>query len=586
MGELEIEQQSSAFQGLYMNTMQLRANIIDPNVLIGEVARAGGKTKGITGPRMLKVQNAMPGELSFLIHKTFVALLTNVVPALREYFSTPIGDNKPMLEYGVDYVMGEKKLPHHFRQPRYPIDNPKYALVFRDGHQVQMVSSDQPESMAGRSGVHAFVEEMKHNKGEKVKTRIFPGLRGSDMHVRKCPYYQGITGVSDTARVDLGEDNWFEEYEKNQDLDLIDEIATTFDKVNGHLYKLYQLEHQMNGEKNPFLQDAMRKEIEKHRRLSTSWTDTLNDQRKAATYYIRASAFVNKEFLGVKFFKTMMETLTDDEFLVALCAIRMRRVVNMFFARFDKSKHTFSDSYRYDSILKFGLADEFKLTAFYLKYFVKSESLLLGYDPGDFSSLVVAQEFKERSKITLRLQKEFTSYDPNPQASIAKAFNSFYGEDYDKRKELILYYDRAGNKQKTVQDQITSDVKLLEKELRSYGFRVRLMNEKQRTIYHYEHFKLLEMIFSDEYNHMPTVTIDENECANLISSIFLSPKKIDEHGRITLDKTSERKVSKQFQAGLTTQLSSALMYLLFGRYNNRLPSEVSRSSSAPSNMAI
>lgn len=576
MSQLDVEKVSASFESTYMNSMQMQGNIIDPNVLIGEVARAGGKTKGITGPRIIRVQNLMPGELSLLIHKTFVSLLTNVVPNIREYFNTPLSQGKTIMEYGIDYVMGEKKLPSHFRQPRYPIDNPKYAIVFRSGHQIQLVSSDQPESMAGRSAVHAFIEEMKHNSGEKLKTRIFPGLRGSAGKVRQCHLYQGITGVSDTARVDLGEDSWFEEYENNQNLDLIDDIATTFDKVNSHLYRAYLLEAQSANETNPFTLSKIRSEIDKHQRIAARWGQTLSDQRMAASYYIRASSFVNKDFLGPKFFKTQLDTLTEDEFLVAICAVRLRRAVNMFFARFTKSNHVFADSFKYDSIFKFGLADTFKLTAFYLKYFDKKAPLILGYDPGDFSSLVVAQESREDGRLVLRVLKAFTSYDANPQGDLAKQFHEFFGDDMDKKREVILYYDRAGNKKREVYEQITTDAKLLAKEFQSYSLRLRMMNENQKTIYHYEHFKLLEMIFSNSYNHLPLVLIDENNASDLISSIFISPKKIDDKGRVILDKDSEKKVAKRFQAALTTQLASAFMYLLYGRYAKDLPDEMGK----------
>jgi hypothetical protein len=54
----------------------------------------------------------------------------------------------------------------------------------------------------------------------------------------------------------------------------------------------------------------------------------------------------------------------------------------------------------------------------------------------------------------------------------------------------------------------------------------------------------------------------------------MSPlKKTD--GRIELDKSSERKVALKNQAGLTTQLPSALIYLLFGRYGDRIMNDLS-----------
>ena len=67
---------TTSFESYYMNQMQIQVNVIDSNNVFAEVARAGGKTEGITGPRIIRVANDMPGELSFLVHKTYVALMT------------------------------------------------------------------------------------------------------------------------------------------------------------------------------------------------------------------------------------------------------------------------------------------------------------------------------------------------------------------------------------------------------------------------------------------------------------------------------------------------------------------------------
>jgi hypothetical protein len=104
--------------------------------------------------------------------------------------------------------------------------------------------------------------------------------------------------------------------------------------------------------------------------------------------------------------------------------------------------------------------------------------------------------------------------------------------------------------------------------LESYGFEVELMNEGQATVYHWQQFKLLLLMFGGRSNALPEILIDENECRNLCSAIMLSPLKKTE-GRIELDKSSEKKVPLKNQAGLTTQLPSALIYLLFGRYGTK-----------------
>ena len=551
--------------------MQIRANAIDSNVLIVEAGRATGKTEGVMGPRIIRVANDMPGELSFLVHKTYVALMTNVWPNIQAYFSKPVGDGRrSMLEYGIDYIVGESKIPSHFRKPRYPIAYPKHSILFRDGHHLQMVSSDQPESVAGRSGVHAFVEEMKHNKGEKLKTRLFPSLRGSSASIRMSPYYQGITGVSDTARLDLGEDNWYEEYENNVNQELIDEIASAALYLHAALYKIYRNNHRLREEKNPVIIEALRLETEKAKRIVATWKPRLADMRRNASYYIRASSFANKDILGPKFFRTQLEALDIDEFLTSICAIRKKEVVNKFFANYRKDKHQFSDGYRYESILKLDLREHFVLTSRYLKYYDKRERILLGYDPGHFSSVVAAQEKDYGHE--LRVLKEFTCYYPAEQPELAKQIFEFFGTDAI-NKQIVLYHDRAANKRREDLEKITSDARILKRELESYGFSVELMNEGQSTIYHWQQFKLLLLLFGERSNALPVCRIDENECPNLCSAIPLSPlKKTD--GRIELDKSSEVKVPLKHQAGLTTQLPSALIYLLFGLYGDRIQSEL------------
>lgn len=569
---IHTETPSLSFEEYYMNSMQTILNIIDPNVLIAEIARAGGKTEGVMTPRIIRVADAMPGELAFLVHKTYIALMTNVWPNIAASFARPIQEGaRSMLEYGLDFIVGESKIPSHFKKPRYPISYPKHSILFRNGFHLQMVSSDQPESVAGRSGVHAFIEEMKHNKGEKLKSRLFPSLRGSSAKIRECRYYQGITGVSDTARVDLGEDNWFEEYEKNVNQELIEEIITVSLYVNAALYEKYKIGQLFRQETNPIAIEKLRLSQEKANRQLDLWTPRLNEMCRNATFYMRASSFVNKDILGPKFFKTQLDTLDIEEFLTAICAIRKKAVVNRFFAYYNPKVHQFTDSYKYESILKLDLKEHFTLTANYLKYYDKHEDLIIGYDPGHFSSVVVSQE--QKSGTINRTIKEFFCYYPFEQPELAKAFNDFFGPAAV-NKHIRLFHDRAANKSREEYEQITTDARILKRELESYGWIVELQNEGQATIYHWQQFKLLQLIFGGHTNSIPECIIDENECPNLCSAIMLSPRK-NTDGKIELDKTSERKVPLKHQAGLTTQLPSAYIYMLYGLYGDKLPAECS-----------
>lgn len=568
------EQTITEFQHYYMNSVQMLATIIDPNMLYAEWGRATGKTEGVMGPRIIRVMNDMPGELSFLVHKTYVALMTNVWPNIQAYFSRPVmvnGKQRAMLEYGIDYVVGESKLPSHFRRPRYPISYAKHSVVFRNGSHLQLVSSDQPESVAGRNAVHAFIEEMKHNSGEKLKSRLFPSLRGGPAEIRKSAYYEGVTGVSDTARVDLGEDDWFEDYERNMDKNLISEIATVSLAVNRSMYKQFVYQKEMRETKNPVTMEKIRLEMEKLQHFVAMWKPRLADMRRNAVYYIRASSFCNKDILGPKFFKTQLDTLDMDEFLTSICGIRHKEVTNKFFAAYDREKHQFKDSYIYEEIMKHNLKDKFILTSRYLKHYDKREPLYVGFDPGDFCSLIVAQkkEYGQR----LDIIKEFWAYLPDSQDSLAQQMYQFFGADAV-NKVIHLYPDRAGNKRREELEQITTDSRALKAALESYGFTVILYNEGAPTIFHWQQFKLCLLLFSERLPILPKVRIDENECPNLCSAILISPI-IKKGGMIELDKSSEKKQALKNQAGLTTQLPSAMIYLLYGLYGDLAKKELS-----------
>lgn len=574
---------AEAFEESYMNKMQLRATIIDANVMIAKVARATGKTEGIFGPRMVRVSQDLPGQTSVLVNKTYVSLLSNIIPNIVSYFNKPVGpEQKPLLEEGIDYVLGTTKLPHHFAKPLRPAAYQKHTLTMANGHQFQLAASDQPESVAGQSFVHAFIEEMKHNKGEKLKTRLFPSIRGAKGAARKSAYFEGITGVSDAARVDLGEDNWFEEYEKAVNMELVNEIWTVANKVNDVMVDLEQLQFNIRQTSDQMEVRKLQKKINQKAKYLEHWQPRLALMRQVATYFITASTFANKDFLGVKFFKTQIESMTMDEFLVAICNIVQRRVTDMFFVGYNHNLHGYEDSYKYASILSFDLKDTFTVNASLLKYFNPDLPLILCYDPGYFSSIIVCQY--NRVKNEFRALKEFYYYDKLPQGELARQIWAFFGP-YHKSKKAILYYDRAGNKRREVQEKTTTDARLMEAELKRYNFNVDMKNENQRTIFYYEHYKLFELLFSNSLKSMPKILVDLNECKNLNSSIYLTPVKKDD-GRIEMDKSSEKKVAWKYQAGLSSQLASAFMYGLFGMFSHLLPKEMKKQINLPESQTV
>lgn len=537
---------------LYQNSAQALATIIDPNKLIVVAGRGTGKTTQITAPRILRVAGEMPRETSIISHKSYIALFTNVIPAVLEFFRSDGRDGHPLLTEGMDYVVGEKNLPKHFRQPRYPILYPERSIVFANGHVLQAVAIDRPDSIAGSSIVHAFFEEMKHSDGEKLRSRIIPAIRtsrlggGSDAH--RSYLHGGITGVSDIGRVSIGEDNWFTEYEKEVDDQLIQDIVTLSLYINKAQINI------RNGEKVAMSRSAIDR-----------YGPVLAAFRKKATYYIRVSTFVNRAVLGFDYFKTQQEMLSMSEFLSSICSIGDRNMDNLFFEMWDEDRHTYDDSYKYDTVSKLDLKQTFRLDSSYLKHYAPSDKILIGYDPGSFASMVVAQEKKDEN--TLRILKEFFVYPPQDIPDLAAAFNAFFSSARFRR--IDLYYDRAGNKKnnRRVND---TDAKELKAELEKYGWTVTLKNLGQATIFHWQHHRLWKRLLAENERTVPKIRIDANECPNLVSAMYCC-KKVPGSSPVELDKSPEKKVDIQLQAGLTPQIPSAMTYLVWGLYEKFFP---------------
>ena len=75
---------------IYQNIAQIIVTIVDPNKFFGVEGRATGKTTGIVAPRTLRVADGMPREQSIISHKSFVALMTNVIPSLLGSYRSEI----------------------------------------------------------------------------------------------------------------------------------------------------------------------------------------------------------------------------------------------------------------------------------------------------------------------------------------------------------------------------------------------------------------------------------------------------------------------------------------------------------------
>lgn len=552
------------FLKVYLSIVQIMVKLLDPTFLFGEVGRGSGKTTHMLAPRIDRVQNDMPGAMLVLAAATYKSIIDNILPGVLEYFLENY-------KRGVYFEYG-KKPPAHFKKTNITegIKNWNHTISFVNGTVIRFVSCDRPESMLGLNAAHLFIDEMIRIPEEKFIERIMPALRADRSKFGHSHYFMGITGFSSTPNFETDED-WWTKMEKDMDRPLMDCIMEIAYEVDVKTAKLLVAESEMNT-----------KEVEKLQRFVSRWSERLNKRsddpderglRVDQTAYLRASSFSNIKILGLDYIQNQIKSIKDpDKLNTSILAVRKTKVKDMFFGKFGK-EHLFDDGINYKGIDKQSIDGEVVFTSKNLNYCNPNQPLIAGYDPGPFQSIVFAQENKNKKEF--RVLKNMWAYHPEQHVDLAEKIDTFFKNH--KRKEIRLFYDRAGNQRApeyrkyyplmgTFED---SDANLLAAALKAKGWTVHLLSKGQGTIYYEQHYRLLNMLFGKTHGSKTDILIDRYECEALVSSINHSPLKRDGK-RIELNKDSE-KLEFDEQVMYSTQISSALMYLLWGMFNGIMP---------------
>jgi hypothetical protein len=544
------------FQRVYLSALQIAVKLADTTNVICELGRGSGKTTRILAARLDRIQHAMPGSLIVLAAATYRDIFDNILPGCIEYFSETY-------ERGIYFEFG-KKPPAHFAQCHTLILNWKHTVSFAGGTIVQFASVDRPESVLGKNAAHLIVDELLRIKASIFMERFLPILRADRSKFGHSHYFMGLSGFTSTPNFETDED-WFIEYEKDMNPELIHCIQEIACETDRRLYKLEIARKTLD-----------LKKIKKLESFISRWNERLSDFRRGQTFYCRASSLSNLKILGLDYIQNQLKTIKNKDILYAsIFAIRKMKVENMFFARFGK-QHLFDDGYDYAHIDHITAGQTIDDHCRHLRYYDPKLPLYAGYDAGPFSSIIFAQ--RKRAEKEFRVIKNIWVYHPEQQPELAHRINAFFSTA--RRKEIILHYDRAANqkdpewkryypsyRENGVND---TDAVLLRKELAALGWTVHPMSVDQPTIFYSQHYRLLHLLFSKNSPAQYKILIDRNECEALVSSINHSPLKRHE-GRIQLDKSSETKLPFEEQAFNSTQLASAFMYLLWGEYRHLLP---------------
>lgn len=543
------------FDSSYFSVAQILVKLADTTNLIAELGRGSGKTTHILSPRIDRVQNSMPGAGLVLAASTYKSILDNILPGLMEYLS----ENYMR---GYYYEIGCEP-PRHFKRCYTYIEDWRHTISFCNGSVIQFVSVDRPESMLGKNAAHLFADELLRIPEDKFVERIIPALRADRSKFGKSPYFMGMTCTSSTPNFETDED-WWTKYEQDMNPELIQIIQKIAYGVDMRKVDLITARRKMDSEA-----------AEKIEKSLARWEPRLAELRRGQTFYLRASSLSNIKILGLDYVENQIKSIKDaDSLNTSIFAVRKNKVKDRFFGKFDKC-HVFSDSYRYDYIDSLAIDSvSGQITSRDLKYCDPMRPLYCGYDPGPFTSFVVAQRHEQ--KMEFRVLKDFYVIHPQQQEELADKFCRFFANH--KNKTIFLHYDRAANQHDPkwrdyypiTGDLSDTDAIMLRNAFAKRGWNVRLMSLNQPTIYYGQHYRLLNLIFGRNDGKRDKILIDENECECLISSIYHSPIKRSE-GKILLDKSSEKELDYKDQPLYSTQIATAFMYLLWGEYKKLLP---------------
>ena len=534
------------FKEKYRTILQTKAQLADTQNLWGNIGRGAGKSSEMLAPRLIRISYAMKGAPLLLVAPTYTSLLDNILPKITTYLKT-----KYIRGYHYEF---NKTPPKHFLLPKTDITDFKRTLSFAWGTIVKYGSMDRPESVLGSDYAHVFVDELLRIPESGFIERIVPTLRGNRHIFGYSHYFGGITGFSSTPNFDSDHDWWLRQKE-NMDVELIEEIMAVALRVD---HAKYAIKTSLNA-----------KIIAKNARFVTKWEQKLTDKRRNATTFIEGSAFSNLLILGLDYITNQLQISKAnlEKFKLTILGIRPGKVKDMFIGKFE-TKHIYTDSYLYDyTIDLLDIDGNFKRTSKDLKYCDPNKAIIAGYDPGNFMSMNFAQE-KDK---TLRVFKNMYVYYPEEHFELALKINKYF--KHHSRKTMFLHYDRAGNQRKTKylnNPKGDTDATILKSELELLGWNVQLMSLEQRTIFHWEHYVLLNILFGEKDFKTPRIRICQHECEELISSINMSPLKRSD-GVLQLDKSAEKRLDLEDQALWTPQLATSLMYMLWGLYNKYMP---------------
>lgn len=544
---LDTYKKNDLYSPEFATWVKVLIELIQPKDLYAVMGRATAKTTMIQAGRFMDISYDMNHAWFAWAATTYMDAMDNIVPVLIE------GLKLQGWKEGRHFVT-DAPPPSHFKRPFKAPKSYKHTISTYLGTFTQIVSMDQVSSAAGGSFQHLFADELKNIQEKKLK-KLIPAIRGGDyLTFSRTPFYRGRTFTTDMPNITEGEHDHILAMEKNMDTEQmrkILEISLVLNDIKIKFFEAYK-------RRNP-------NELKKIQKDLMKWKEMWYRARKDSTMFLVASTFANADILTQGFFDEVLKSEGIYSFRTTIVSLKPTvKHGDRFYSRLGLH-HFYDDGVRNEYYDNFNLVDTIKPTSEALRYCVRDQKLEGGADFGNMCSFVVGQT--QRNYIYVL--KEFHTLAPKSVKELAEEFRQFFRKH--NRKELDLYYDRAGNANAATKRDWASNFKHhleFDEDGKRTGWVVNLMSLNQGNINQADEYKTMQELMGETNADLPRLKIDTYQCRHLKSSLELAKivMKKDRNGSTVIGKNKASEKLPLHQLPLySTNYSDAFKYFICRR---------------------
>lgn len=305
-----------------LHDSQALIQVINANVTYCAWQRAGGKTGGGIGPRVLRLSEIMPRSQCLLFSDTYDRLTTRIVPNIIGFL-----EQKHGLVEGVDFVKYSRP-PAGFEKPLIPLDKFDRVISFSSGFCLCLVSLHVEGSANAFNAQAAIGDEVKFCDETEINTEVLPALRGSREHFEHLPEYLSVWMFTDKFGPKI---KWYLKKREKVNKRAVEVVYTLQMEV-------FKLQTELQEAESKYQQQVLKKKIIEYQAKA----DAI---RKHLVYFSNMKPYENMAAVGDVFFRVQRRVCKSQlEFDVAILNHDPDKVENCFYPTFGNlNKYAIAD---------------------------------------------------------------------------------------------------------------------------------------------------------------------------------------------------------------------------------------------------